>query len=523
MVLRSRCSVSPLAFPLLLALTACSEKAVGIFNTPPSASIISPAAGDQFAGDTLVELRGLARDSQDDSELLLVSWSSSIDGELGVDPPNSNGDVYLGVSALTEGEHVITLTVVDTSGDSASDAVNLIIGAGAEDTGGGDDGPTSEPPTVLLAGPSNGDTFGVGETVTFIGKVSDDQAPETLGASLVSTLDGVIWTGNPAADGRVDVDIAALNPGAHTVSLEVTDDEGNTASDQVDVTVLEDGRPVTEILSPLPAGNPYWTDSSVTFQGVVSDGETDAELLGVTWSTDLQGTLATGAPDSAGNTATSAFLVEGTHVVTLTAVDSEGKVGTATSVIEVYDPLHYDNDGDGFSESEGDCDDADATRSPGIAELCDDVDNDCDGEINEDWWDTKEADDSIADPYDLGGVGSGLWSSDTVTISGLSLHEEGDEDWFVWEANDIFLVDNVTVQVSVTGLPSAGPGDFVVELYLDDGGYNLVDSDSGLGTLSINHSGDVFEGGEDNWAIRIYAANWPAGFCTSTFTIKVTS
>ena len=40
-----------------------------------------------------------------------------------------------------------------------------------------------------------------------------------------------------------------------------------------------------------------------------------------------------------------------------------------------------DNDGDGYIED--DCDDNDANINPGSEELCDGVDNDCDGEIDE--------------------------------------------------------------------------------------------------------------------------------------------
>jgi uncharacterized protein (TIGR02145 family) len=43
----------------------------------------------------------------------------------------------------------------------------------------------------------------------------------------------------------------------------------------------------------------------------------------------------------------------------------------------------FDMDGDGYTENDGDCDDTDATIYPGATELEDGIDNDCDGEIDE--------------------------------------------------------------------------------------------------------------------------------------------
>lgn len=44
---------------------------------------------------------------------------------------------------------------------------------------------------------------------------------------------------------------------------------------------------------------------------------------------------------------------------------------------------NIDNDGDGYTESEGDCDDDDSSVNPGASEICNDViDNDCDGDVD---------------------------------------------------------------------------------------------------------------------------------------------
>ena len=41
-----------------------------------------------------------------------------------------------------------------------------------------------------------------------------------------------------------------------------------------------------------------------------------------------------------------------------------------------------------------------------------------------------------------------LWAGDEITISGMTLHEAGDDDWFRWDADDEWY-DNVSITVTV--------------------------------------------------------------------------
>ena len=88
------------------------------------------------------------------------------------------------------------------------------------------------------------------------------------------------------------------------------------------------------------------------------------------------------------------YVPSGTHSVAVrTITDGTINVGSTANFDEValtasgsFSPpesLSDDGDGDGYSEVDGDCDDADSSLSPGVSELCDGVDNNCDGTVDE--------------------------------------------------------------------------------------------------------------------------------------------
>ena len=66
-------------------------------NTPPSVEIIQPVDGELFSEDDLIRFDAIVSDLEVDASELIVSISSSLDGDLGVTAtPASTGD-YLGV------------------------------------------------------------------------------------------------------------------------------------------------------------------------------------------------------------------------------------------------------------------------------------------------------------------------------------------------------------------------------------------------------------------------------------------
>lgn len=76
----------------------------------------------------------------------------------------------------------------------------------------------------------------------------------------------------------------------------------------------------------------------------------------------------------------------------------QSEVNVCNDLVDVSDPsedparaldadcdygAHYDDDGDGFSEEEGDCDETSAATFPGAPETVDGADNDCDGRVDD--------------------------------------------------------------------------------------------------------------------------------------------
>ena len=64
-------------------------------------------------------------------------------------------------------------------------------------------------------------------------------------------------------------------------------------------------------------------------------------------------------------------------------------------VFACAEPPSPDIDGDGYSILAGDCNDEDAAVFPGAEEICDEIDNDCDGQVDDLDSDISRRDDNL--------------------------------------------------------------------------------------------------------------------------------
>ena len=102
--------------------------------------------------------------------------------------------------------------------------------------------------------------------------------------------------------------------------------------------------------------------------------------------------------------------------------DADGDSDVDADTDADTDTLDVDDDHDGFTENEGDCDDADATTWPGATEVCEDgAANDCDATAD-------EAFDTCWSVTDLGAAAAKLHGDGYPDQTGVSVAGAGDVD-----------------------------------------------------------------------------------------------
>jgi hypothetical protein len=271
-------------------------------NTPPMVSISGPANGSTFPEGTSITFSGSASDAEDGSLTAGLAWTSNLSGAIGT------GGSFQRV--LAPGQHTVTASVVDSGGLPGSASITVTVVANAL-------------PIVTITSPANGSTFVQGTSIAFAGTATDaEDGILTAGLAWTSNLSGAIGTGGSFQH--------VLPLGVHTVTASVTDSGGQTGSASITVTVVANTPPIVTITSPAN-GSTFVQGASIAFAGTATDGQDGNLTSGLTWTSNLDGSIGAGGSFSA-------VLSLGTHTVTASVNDSGGLPGAAGISVTVNPP-----------------------------------------------------------------------------------------------------------------------------------------------------------------------------------------
>jgi hypothetical protein len=221
-----RLAPAPAALATLVLCACGSENGIKRTYEPPKATILAPTDGQAFHQDAdPVVFSGQVTDSYDRPGDMTVTWT--IEGVESSTTADADGMVgfELDNTGLALGDHTSTLTVVDSDGqdDTATVTWTVLGPLGA--------------PDVTITAPEDGTAITVGDSLTFEGEATDTAtAADDLTFAWSSDLDGPL-DGAVSGGGQSVLPTTALSEGTHTITLAVTDGDGEVGTASITVTV----------------------------------------------------------------------------------------------------------------------------------------------------------------------------------------------------------------------------------------------------------------------------------------------
>jgi hypothetical protein len=175
-----------------------------------------------------------------------------------------------------------------------------------------------------------------------------------------------------------------------------------------------------------------------------------------------------------------------------------------------------DDDKDGYTENEGDCDDTDRDVHPGAIDTCDGVDTDCDGSFDED----SVSDDPYEPNEDQPTYIGSLVDSKNLSVVGL-LHNDDDLDRYKFYLKDSGA-SNFTLTMTLSNIPEDGTYLFTFNRLNSDGDQPIgkVDYVFGSGTQTLVFE-DTFNGTDDGGSYELTVEAISGADCALSYGVNV--
>ncbi|HEX7897447.1 MAG TPA: SBBP repeat-containing protein [Planctomycetota bacterium] len=279
--------------------------------TPPTVQIDTPATDPFNTTTTPVILDGIAGDNLGVTE---VSWANLTTGGSGL----ASGLVSWSCAApLTSGSNLIQVTSKDAAGNATTASITVVYDPAA--------------PLIAITSPTTGISIATNSTPIVIGGTAQDdvgvaKVEWTRSGALLPNTGFTLVNTNPWS---FSVDLV---PGENVFTVVATDGVGRTGTAFLTI-VFDPTPPQVTVLIPTTDASYNTTQASINLSGVAND---NVSLQSVTWSNAATGGGIAPTQGVGAWSISSAPLIEGSNLFTITATDSVNNIGTKQLNV-VYD------------------------------------------------------------------------------------------------------------------------------------------------------------------------------------------
>ena len=301
----------------------------------PALEVLSPANGAVFSEDDVVEFLAVATGlGGENPGATLVTWTYPRLSGVPFTFSSASGETV--THQFCDGTYTVVAEAVDAiTSETVSDSVTVIVSNASPP-------PLRCAPSIDILAPNDGDTFALGESISFEAAIDDDH-PETD-----EPLHPIIWRDGGPSGVIIAQDTLAFSRDKWSAGTHVINVEYGSASDSLSIEVVDttNNSPTAQIGSPANGAVFNYTtlgaQPQVDFSGSGSDAE-DGALSGssLTWSFLREGSTVW---QSAGSGSSFTLFVSygsdsvTTYRVRLRATDAEGLFDVHEIEISIENP-----------------------------------------------------------------------------------------------------------------------------------------------------------------------------------------